>query len=1012
MKPPEEKVFNSDNLQRILICLCFVSVVVLFPFLQAFALNVSNLQFPLIRFLQPLAVVSGLGFISLYLALKVMPSKLEAKFQAAILFVAIVAFLQTNFFIGDFGFLDGREPDWERARFTSLLQLTFELALLVLFVLRFLVVFQNIKFISFLILISSMLSLYPYYPTLLGDDEKKYVFNENRVFDFSSSSNVIVILVDTLQSDVFNEVIEEQSELKEQLEGFTYFRNNVGAFSKTYASVPAILSGTVFDNSTTLPVYLKKAYRELSLPSVLLKEGFDVRLHSFAPYSLEAHTQVAMNVSGTKGSAADVDNFLQRDAVLLSNLLIFRLSPHVFKEWVYNDGRFRIPVPLQEQNSNKCHLSDSKREVSQAINTFDTKFFDAFNHCANVSIEEDVFRYFHISGAHAPFQFGKKFEYIGQQKINRENFKNQIKGVFHQLNLLLDKLRELDVYENATIVILGDHGGGDLAVDLNLNQPGLPTRPKPHLKLSKQKVMGGIPALLYKPARSSGELAISDAPVNLTDVAKTISDALGYEDKGFPGINLFQVEPGSERTRLHKYYVFGGWDIDYILPLTEYEVKGFSWFPESWSASRRNLNIITDSSYDGLIVSMVGNGNLKDYEASGWSPPQESGTYIERYDARLNLEKSFEGDVVLQMAHQNFPVSAQSTETIVISLDGHILGQWQFYAGDGQRKKTVVIPSSLASKLDRLPLILTTDKSESKVNIKEIRIVDSDIYEYVLGEEIDFSNTGFGKKYQAYGWSASGKRGSYSLGFNSRLLISLGSIPQKDLKLSIDLDALVFKSWNEQEISVFVNDVKIKDMIFRDTRSHQVSLNVPVDNVNGSRLIDVRFEYHDAIQPAKLGTSTDTRYLAFVLNKLIIGKVNEELSVTDDFPRRFSLSSENGREILKDNEGVSYLKEEGLKGYMDSVREEDKHIRFSGWAINQTQPSDRLKILVVYAGEQLTVRNLGTPRVDVGDHFGNREFDDSGYSFTIPSFQVHEPEKVRIFVISEMGYGSEIKINW
>jgi hypothetical protein len=1008
LKPPAEKVFISDNLQRILVCLCSVCVVILFPFLQTFALNVSNLQSPLASLIQPVAMVGGISFVSLYLVLRILSPKREVMLQSLLMFIVLVAWLQTYFFVGDFGFLDGRPPDWEGTQLISFFQLLLEIGLLVFFFTRSLTLFQNIKFVSFLILMSSIISLYPHFQTLFGENTKKYAFNENKVFDFSSSKNVLIILVDTLQSDVFNEVLEEQAELKSSLEGFTYFRNAVSAFSKTYASVPAILSGTVFDNSTTLPKYLDEAYKERSLPSALLKQDFDVRLHSFAPYSLEAHPQVALNISGTKGSALDYTNSLQKDLVLLINLLTFKLSPHVFKEWIYNDGRFRIPIPVMAPSVDKCQLDDSLKDVSAALNNFDTRFFDEFRHCANASIEAPVFRYFHISGAHAPFQFGEKFQHIGQQKVTRKNFKVQVEGVFYQLSLLLKKMKELGVYDNATIVVLGDHGGGDLAVELNLNQSNIPRRPEPHSTLSKQKVMGGIPALLYKPMNSNDDLSISDVPVSLTDVARTISDELGYKDALFPGENLFQVEPSSTRTRFHKYYEFSGWDIDYILPLTEFTVDGFSWYPESWRPSKRNLNVITDKNFTGLMISMVKGGNLGTYSAGGWETSQESGTKIGESEARLNLSKSFEEDLVVQVVHQSFPASSAFTETITVSLDKSSLGEWSFKPGDGQRRKMLVIPKKLSHKLKAIPLVLASNKAASKVNIKEVSVFSPDIYAYNLGEDIDFSITGFGKKHLTYGWSTADRRGVYSLGHESGLLLMLGSSPKVDLELRIDLDALVFESWNEQGVIVFVNHEKIEEMVFRDTRSHQVSLKLPLKLFENTRLMDIRFEYENAIQPATLGRSTDTRYLAVALNSVVVSDWNEELFIKPVFAKTFQLLDKDGINSVVDSQGKLYPLGASLKGYLDGVNQENQQLTFSGWAINAEVPADKLSMVLFRKNKSPVVRSLNAKRPDVAVYFKESQFVNSGYSFSIPTEILDADESMKLFIVSDLGYSAEV----
>ncbi|MBL4681615.1 MAG: sulfatase-like hydrolase/transferase [Pseudomonadales bacterium] len=998
---------DMPTIQRIFVSLSFVIVLLLIPFLHVYALNITNLQFPLFRIGPSVFGLIAVIFLGLWGVQKFLSHQLEKKFQVFLIFVSVIVWMQTNFFVGDYGFLDGREPDWQADKLTPYLQVSFQLLILVFFVFRHKLVSQNASFISIMLLLSSTFSLFPYYSAFFGVQEKKYAFNASQVFEFSKRKNVIVILVDTLQADVVNEILTESPDLKDVFSGFTFFRNSVSAFSKTYASVPALLSGIAFDNSSTLPIYLKETYREKSLPARLLKEGYDVRLHSFAPYSLVAHPEVAMNVAGTKGNSPSQEGMLQKDLVLLANLSLFKLAPHLIKPWIYNGGNFRIPLPPVTPIKAECALVEENVQVSRNNSAFDAKFFDEFLQCASASLDKSTFRYFHLSGAHAPFQFDKKFEYIEQQTINRNNFKAQTRGVFSQLENVFNKLRDLNIYDNATIVVLGDHGAGDLAVDLNLKQVGLPLRTQQHSKLNEQKVMGGIAALLYKPAKSKGEIRISDVPASLTDVAHTIHSELGLKSQGFPGLNLFEIKPGDQRVRLHKYYEFGGWDIDYILPLTEYVIRGFSWFPESWAVSDRNLNIIKDLDYKGLIISMVSDGNLSDYDAGGWGKPLENGTKLEANEAKLRFQKSFNGEVVLQMTYQSYPVSVGTDETITLALAGQMLGKWNFYPGDGQRKKVLVIPEALANKLSQESLSLRSSKIESGVRIKEFRIDSPGKYDYNIGTEIDFSNTGLGKKYQTFGWSTAEKWGSFSLGHRSGLMLKLGSHPERDLGLNMNLDALLFEPWNEQRISIIINDQKIEDLIFRDTRAHQVTLKIPQRILYNTSLFNIQFVYHNAIKPESLGTSTDTRYLAQSLKNLRIYDWDKKVSIQKVQPKSFQLLLEGGDLYLQDSEGDRYLVGHRLNGYLDGVTNDGTISRFGGWAVNTEKPRDKPFVVMFEDDKFLTVRKLNVKRPDVASHFGESELHDSGFSFSFPNVKFNGTKTLKLFVVSDLGHASE-----
>lgn len=61
----------------------------------------------------------------------------------------------------------------------------------------------------------------------------KYGVITEEQFNFSNTQNVIVLVVDTFQSSVFQEITDADQELKVALDGFVYFRRASGIFPYT-----------------------------------------------------------------------------------------------------------------------------------------------------------------------------------------------------------------------------------------------------------------------------------------------------------------------------------------------------------------------------------------------------------------------------------------------------------------------------------------------------------------------------------------------------------------------------------------------------------------------------------------------------------------------------------------------------------------------------------------------------------------------------------------------------------
>ena len=82
-------------------------------------------------------------------------------------------------------------------------------------------------------------------------------------------------------------------------------------------------------------------------------------------------------------------------------------------------------------------------------------------------------------------------------------------------------------------------------------------------------------------------LTVSDAPVTLADISKTVLDTLNIPAQ-VAGKSVFKVKNTDQRTRRYMYYSgFKKWRGYYMGDIEEYLVTGFSWSIHSWQKSGR-----------------------------------------------------------------------------------------------------------------------------------------------------------------------------------------------------------------------------------------------------------------------------------------------------------------------------------------------------------------------------------------------------------------------------------------
>jgi hypothetical protein len=814
-------------------------VAILAPALHALADNLANLQSPVGELAYSAGWISLLVCLLLLALLLLSTKRWGPWLLLAVTLLSAVAWLDSNFFVGQYGFLEGQQPDWSSHRGIGLLQAALILALAALFVLQRRLVLRHAGFINGVLLLTAIGFLYPALPTLFrGQPTHGFVFSTAGIYDLSATENVIVFVLDTLQADAVQEVLDTDPELPDAFAGFTFFRNAVADFSKTYSSIPAILSAERFDNSRPLHEFLDEAYLQRSLPALLRSEGWDVRHRAFSAQALRAHPRVSDNVVNAAGDSAS--DLRERELTLTLNLGLFRITPHLLKPWVYNDGDFLIDAPIPEVDTvGRCSLETDRRRYSADKPSFDAVLADEFLACSQAKLEQPAFRFYHFAGVHAPLDRDRQYAYVGPQELGRAAYLDQSRGLLAVIGTLLDRLRGLGVYDRATILVLGDHGAGELPVGLNRSQPGVPPAPQATgAAIGEQIVMGGIPAVLVKPAGAAGPMTQSDAPVQLSDVPRTVLASIGREAGGFRGEDMFTLPGDGPRSRLHRYYVFSGWNVDYILPMTEFRVDGFSWHPEAWSWSRQMTQA---GGLTGRMVTLFENGNAGEYAAAGWGQTSNLGSVIQQGQASLSPAYAADAAQLLRILHYPLPAGDQP-EHWTVFLDDEEVGTLDFLPGNGQRVKHLLLGPDMASMLRDGTLRLRTDREPSAVLVREIRLDAVGAFTCPLGRPIDFKATGESERYRTYGWGLTTPGGTATVGEAAGLIVAPPDPGTTPSSIEFEFSAYAYADALPAPLRVVVNGTTVREATIEQVETTVLRFELPAGIMGDSGTLDIRLE--------------------------------------------------------------------------------------------------------------------------------------------------------------------------
>ena len=414
-------------------------------------------------------------------------------------------------------------------------------------------------------------------------------FDDSGRFVFSPDRNVIILVLDTFQTDLFQQLLDEDPSLSDRLAGFTYFRNATGGFPSTAAAIPLILTGRYYDNSEPFQDFVRQTYRTASLQSRLVKAGFEVYYHNlyFWP-SLYADETISSHVR-SKG-VFRYGPKARDGAERLLTFGAFRYLPQPGKRLIEpRVTGFVVPKPVppaEPTAPSLMALQPGPAAIAEPPLPGDGPFFQQLEQSASTTSTRPTFKYFHLWGMHPPLAHDEALIPM-KAPYTRENALRQAHGVLRLVDRFLATVKRLGIFDRATIAILGDHG---TAFALRLTPADPASRSHPSARPSATRHAFALPLVLFKRPGDAGRLGVSDAAVTLGDVPRTVTDALSLPSD-FPGTSMFSIDIQPRRPRRVLYYPPSQLNLaaDYFPPLREFQVSGFSWLEESWQQTGRLL---------------------------------------------------------------------------------------------------------------------------------------------------------------------------------------------------------------------------------------------------------------------------------------------------------------------------------------------------------------------------------------------------------------------------------------
>ena len=214
----------------------------------------------------------------LFLGVGLFLSKKYLSLYISLIFITgLSLWIQGNILVWEYGVLDGSGIEWSRYNWQEWVDAgLWTIMLLVAFIFHRKIPrissFASLAliFLQSIFLISTYFSVPQKWASNFSVTES-HEFPKN-LSNYSQSFNVIHIILDTFQTNIFEEILRENN-MGSDLDGFVLFRENMGVAYLTFLSIPAIFSGEAYQGNVEKVLLSKKPCQKRDFRTFYLIKG-------------------------------------------------------------------------------------------------------------------------------------------------------------------------------------------------------------------------------------------------------------------------------------------------------------------------------------------------------------------------------------------------------------------------------------------------------------------------------------------------------------------------------------------------------------------------------------------------------------------------------------------------------------------------------------------------------------------------------------------------------------------
>lgn len=433
----------------------FMFMLLIFGPAEIFFANVTEFEFVYTEFGGYMAVFAVAGTIVLTLLVILLPEKVYGVILSLIFGISLSGYLQIMFFNKNLDLLgvnpEGYKPEVLPAVGNLCLWILLISAIVVLYLAKkdigkkvimygaaFLLCVQVIAFGSLLITAKDEAFHHP-------EEEGSWHLSGENQYKVSANENVIVLVLDYFSNQYIEPMEKEYPGATDFLHDFTYYDNMDCTYFGTFPSLAHILTGNPVDVSCSVNEWFEQIWNSDNVDRFY--QGLSDKNYVANVYTPDVNMLCGTNdvkmlegkLDNVVNSSQEIDVFYKLLFKTMGKMSAYRMCPDILKPYFY------------------ANIDEYEDIVSVKENKIQHNNYDFYHGLKEKGLTKDgSSNYYimqHLMGPHL-----YTTDESGEYKENA-TLEETTRGCMTVVEAYLEQLKDLGVYDDATVIVTADHGG-------------------------------------------------------------------------------------------------------------------------------------------------------------------------------------------------------------------------------------------------------------------------------------------------------------------------------------------------------------------------------------------------------------------------------------------------------------------------------------------------------------------------------------------------------------------------